>query len=415
MLFAGTSVVQAQYYNKNARVVAQNYDISDNLDLQAVASIFGESRDLEDFERKLNDPSIQISNLDLNNDQYVDYLRVIEVAADSETRIIVIQAVLGQDMFQDVATIELEKRNSRNTRSSTVYVQVVGNPYLYGPNYIYEPYYWYRPTFFDILWAPGYNLYYSPWYWGYYPSYYSYWRPMPVFRYRRHITPVINTRNRYVYADRRNISSARNIYSSVSRNSYADRNPGRSFVDRNRQVTNRRELVNNRQEITRNLGNSVDRNTGRGIINSDRNTRNSNIRSTDLRSSGTRDFDSSRSRLIQDRSRDREIARDLKTREVGRIQRAEDSKREQVRIQRSELNTRRAQEINRRDRMRQERTQAIERSTQTRNRSYNNSRSNSSRNFTRSTSSPSRSFSSPSRSISTSSSRGSSSGRTISR
>lgn len=288
MLFLGTFVVQAQYYNRNARVVAQNYDISDNLDLQAVASIFGESRNLEDFERRLNDPSLQISNLDLNNDQYVDYLRVIEVA-DNDARIIVIQAVLGQDMFQDVATIELERRNTRNSLSPTVYVQVVGNPYLYGPNYIYEPYYWYRPVFFDLMWGPHYTLYYSPWYWGYYPAYYSYWRPMPVFRYRRHITPVINTRNRYVYSSNRNIRSARNIYSSVSRNSYADRNPGRSFTNRNRQVTNRYELVNTRDSRTREIG-RVDRNNTSNSVDravdryTDRSVRSNNSRSYDSRS-----------------------------------------------------------------------------------------------------------------------------------
>lgn len=76
-LVSGLFVQAQRYGNSNtATVVAQNYDISDNLDLQAVASIFGESNDLEDFERRLNDPSLQISNLDLNRDNYVDYLRV---------------------------------------------------------------------------------------------------------------------------------------------------------------------------------------------------------------------------------------------------------------------------------------------------------------------------------------------------
>ena len=80
-----------------AVVTANNADISDNLDLQAVASIFGDSRDLEDFEQRLNDPSLQLSNLDLNGDGYVDYLRVIEVA-DGSKRIVVIQSVIGQDL-----------------------------------------------------------------------------------------------------------------------------------------------------------------------------------------------------------------------------------------------------------------------------------------------------------------------------
>ena len=59
-------------------VEATSSDISENLDLEAVASVFGESKDLEEFEKKLNDPKTQISNLDLNEDGEVDYLRVLE-------------------------------------------------------------------------------------------------------------------------------------------------------------------------------------------------------------------------------------------------------------------------------------------------------------------------------------------------
>src|SRR5688572_31374348 len=79
-------------------VRANTTDISDNLDLRAVASIFGESRDLEDFERRLNDPDVQISNLDLNGDGRVDYLRVIE-ANERNTHLIILQAVLGIDTY----------------------------------------------------------------------------------------------------------------------------------------------------------------------------------------------------------------------------------------------------------------------------------------------------------------------------
>lgn len=246
-LVSGLFVQAQRYGNSNtATVVAQNYDISDNLDLQAVASIFGESNDLEDFERRLNDPSLQISNLDLNRDNYVDYLRVIEVA-DNDVRVIVIQAVLGEDLFQDVATIELE-RPRNNT--STVHVQIVGNPYIYGPNYIYEPYYWRTPIFFDYFWGVSYRPYYSPWYWGYYPTYYSYWQPMPIYRYRRHIVPRINTRNRYAYTDHRRISRADRVYSGVSRRGIESANPSRSFTQRNQNISNRNQLVQTRSSIT---------------------------------------------------------------------------------------------------------------------------------------------------------------------
>jgi len=240
------SVGIAQNNRGNATVVAQNYDISDNLDLQAVASIFGESRDLEDFERRINDPSAQISNLDLNNDNYVDYLRVVEVG-ESDVRVIVIQAVLGQDQFQDVATIELERQ-----RNKTVQVQIVGNSYIYGPNYIYEPFYYSTPMFFDMFWMATYRPYYSPWYWGYYPTYYSYWRPMPVFRYHSHIHSHIDGRNRYSYTDNRRLVRADRMYSSVRGNSLERQNPNRSFTSRNENVNNRRALETTRDSRSRN-------------------------------------------------------------------------------------------------------------------------------------------------------------------
>jgi hypothetical protein len=103
------TVVSTQIQAQNRTSVnAMNSEISDNLDLRAVASIFGDSRNLQDFERRLNDPELQISNLDLNNDNEVDYLRVIETV-ENRTHVIIIQSILDNDVYQDVATIDVEK------------------------------------------------------------------------------------------------------------------------------------------------------------------------------------------------------------------------------------------------------------------------------------------------------------------
>jgi len=109
-------------------VEATDTDISDNLDLEAVASLFGEAKDLEEFEKKLNDPDTQISNLDLNEDGEVDYLRVTETSK-GDTHLVTIQAVIGKDQYQDVATIDVEKKGKDETQ-----VQVVGDVYMYGPS-----------------------------------------------------------------------------------------------------------------------------------------------------------------------------------------------------------------------------------------------------------------------------------------
>ncbi len=223
-------------------VEAQNSDISNNLDLQAVASAFGESTDLEDFERRLNDYDSQISNLDLNNDGEVDYLRVIE-SAENNVHVVVIQAVLDRDVFQDVATIVVDKKNDRRT-----YVQVVGDPYLFGDNYIIEPVYVYTPSIFSFFWGPRYRAWYSPYYWGYYPSYYRYRRPFALDIYLSHIQMHINHNYRYYYTNRWRNEHAERIYNSMGRHDYAHRYPDRTFVRRNENIRNKNEF-NSRQSL----------------------------------------------------------------------------------------------------------------------------------------------------------------------
>jgi hypothetical protein len=255
-------------FAQNATVRATNFDISDNLDLRAVASIFGESRNLEDFERRLNDPSLQISNLDLNNDGSVDYLRVIESVED-RINLIVVQAVLGRDMFQDVATVELERNNRNN-----MVVQIVGNPYFYGNNYIYEPVYESRPIIYDYFWVHNYRPYCSPWSWGYYPNYFVAWNPFPIFRYRTHINVYVGYNNVCNYSNIRRYNRAVRIYEDRRQNYYENLNPNRSFSHRNSNVSNRYELsqIRDGRSDSRNLNVVRTDNSVRSIENTRENT-----------------------------------------------------------------------------------------------------------------------------------------------
>ncbi|MDI1304743.1 MAG: hypothetical protein PSX42_07855 [bacterium] len=246
-----TSVFATQIYAQDRTTVnAMNTEISDNLDLRAVASIFGDSRDLQDFERRLNDPKLQISNLDLNNDDEVDYLRVIE-SVENRTHVIIIQSVIDQDVYQDVATIDVEK-----DRYNNVHVQVVGDVYMYGQNYIYEPVYYNTPLIYASFWASNYRPYYSTWNWGYYPSYYYTWNPFPVFRYRNNINICLNVNNNYNYVNNRRSSIAIELYSSRRSNGYERQHPNYAFSRRNAQVTNRYELEQRRG--SRNVGSRND-------------------------------------------------------------------------------------------------------------------------------------------------------------
>lgn len=152
-------------------------EISDNLDLKAVAALFGDAKNLEEFEKSLNDWENPVSNLDLNSDGEVDYLRVVESSED-EANIVIIQAVLEKDVFQDIATIIVPKDKT------TKKIHIVGDSYIYGDNYVIEPVYVTVPVIYDWFWSPIYVSWYSPYYWGYYPSYYHHYHCIPYYSYR---------------------------------------------------------------------------------------------------------------------------------------------------------------------------------------------------------------------------------------
>ncbi len=229
-------------------IEATNSDISDNLDLEAVASIFGDAKDLEDFEKKLNDPNIQISNLDLNEDGEVDFLRVMETSQNN-VHSISIQAVLGKDQYQEVAVIDVEK-DSKGTQK----VQVVGNVDMYGPNYYITPTYTVVPVFFSFFWMTSYRPFYSPWYWGYHPPYFNPWRPYSPYRYRNNVHVYVNINNYYHIT---NVRMNNNVNLNRKRNNnnyYFNNNPNKSFTKRNPGVQNREALNNSRKSTAKSNG-----------------------------------------------------------------------------------------------------------------------------------------------------------------
>ena len=277
-------------------VTATSTDISENLDLKTVAMLFGEAKDLEEFEAMLNNPDSAYSNLDLNGDGQVDYLRVIETA-DANRHLVVIQAVLAKDIYQDVASIFLEKEE----KSQTVTIQVVGDEYIYGTNYIIEPVYIYQPVIYDWFWGPSWVCWHSPYYWGYYPHY---WRPYYC------VDPFIYWDHCYWHHYHRPICSYRHahhvhhhhhhMHQSVRRNDYGHAHPERAFVTRNasRNIENARGFEQSRRTAVRDAratqaGQSRVSATGtagtRQVSTADRTHGSTNVRSTGsaTRSSGT--------------------------------------------------------------------------------------------------------------------------------
>ena len=234
--------------DETVTVSATNADISENLDLKTVATLFGQAKDLEQFEQMLNNPDSAFSNLDLNGDGEVDYLRVIETA-DNNRHLVVIQAVLAKDIYQDVASIFVEK-----DEKDQVTVQVVGDEYIYGENYIIEPVYIYRPVIYDWFWGASWVCWHSPYYWGYYPHW---WRPyycMDPFLYWDHCYwhhyhyPICSYRTVHHHHPH-----YRSMHDRVRRNDYAHRHPDRSFATRNasRNIQNARTFDQHRRTAMR--------------------------------------------------------------------------------------------------------------------------------------------------------------------
>ena len=231
--------------DQTVTVTATNADISEDLDLKTVATLFGQAKDLEQFEQMLNNPDSAFSNLDLNGDGNVDYLRVIETA-DQNRHLVVIQAVLAKDIYQDVASIFVEK----DPESESVTVQVIGDEYIYGADYIIEPVYIYRPMIYDWFWGPSWVCWHSPFYWDYWPTW---WHPYHCIAHHlywdhiywhHHYHPICTYRTGHHYHPHYAPMRER-----VSRTDYATRHPERSFATRNasRNYSNARSFDRNRQ------------------------------------------------------------------------------------------------------------------------------------------------------------------------
>ncbi len=193
LLVASATTVRAQDYREEYLGLP-----GDNLNLYAVMDLFRNSKTLEGFERSLNDPKSRINNLDLNRDNFVDYITVSDYI-DRKVHTIVLRAVLGRKEYQDVAVFTVQK-----LRRNKVIIQLIGDEALYGRNYIIEPVYskkfrhgYYGDPmyadnvsiinnyYYDVfewpvivyIYRPHYHGWYSTWYWGYYPAYWDPWRP----------------------------------------------------------------------------------------------------------------------------------------------------------------------------------------------------------------------------------------------
>lgn len=237
------------------QVYATEPDISLYLDLQAVAAIFAQSSTVREFESLLNNSSYIISNLDLNRDGYVDYLRVVS-AMQGYNHVFVIQAVLAPNVYQDVATVVAEVPSYGN-----YYVEVIGSSYIYGPNYVIRPVYYTRPYIFNHICRHDYSPWKSPWYWNHYPSYYKHPAPVHVNHYHAYVNTFMKNHKYCHEVHFYNTCHYRDYHrlcTTICRNDYGKQYPERSFTVRNANLPVNNSAVQRAENATRTQANAYD-------------------------------------------------------------------------------------------------------------------------------------------------------------
>ena len=209
-------------------VTSYNEDLCFYLDLNAVAAAFAEARSVREFEQIINSSKYMINNLDLNRDGWIDYLRVIEMRSGAYHTLL-IQACLAPSVFQDVATLVAERLADR------LYVEVIGDPYLYGYNYIVCPVFIKRPPMWEVYGHASYSPWSSPYYYNYWPSYYTQPKPIYLNHYQAYVHTYM-TNHHYChtcsYPTAPYYSGYSHMTSSNSRHDYQTSHPEQSFEQR---------------------------------------------------------------------------------------------------------------------------------------------------------------------------------------
>ena len=209
----------------------------DNFSLQGALELFKKSSSLEDFEKRLNDKSNNVNNLDLNGDDKVDYVKVTD-KMDKDAHAIVLRVNVNAKESQDIAVIAVEQ-----TGAKSAVVQIIGDKEIYGEEVIVEPLdkdessvvsprskgpyapevrsviiivnVWHWPVI-QYMYMPDYMAWHSPWYWGYYPPYWNPWRPYPWHYHYQHSMHYYNHCH-VVYVHR--TTHARNVYNPYRQSS----------------------------------------------------------------------------------------------------------------------------------------------------------------------------------------------------
>jgi len=152
---------------------------ADGLNLHAVIGIIQRAQDAEDLEKHLNQPQ-GVNNLNLNGDGHINFIHVHEYQ-EPNLRGYSLTVRMDDDSIQEIADIKIKQD------TLGFYIQIHGNPQIYGSNYFVTSRVGHNTRVPFLMWAfvPRPTMYVTPSYRrGYYPSWYLAPTVVPIVQYR---------------------------------------------------------------------------------------------------------------------------------------------------------------------------------------------------------------------------------------
>ncbi|HRG18438.1 MAG TPA: hypothetical protein PLP39_05070 [Flavobacterium lutivivi] len=203
-------------------------NLGDNFSLEGALAMFKKANSLEEFEKLLNEENNNVNNLDLNNDNDIDYITVEDIK-DGDNHVIVLSTFIADKEKQDIATIGIEK-----TGNESAVLQIEGDIDLYAENTLIEPAdekealsgstkgpnipeiisrpmiinVWFWPSV-RFLYAPNYVVWVSPYHWGFYPRWWKPWRP---FRHTVFVSKCVVHKTYFRPATTRRVTVVKKVY-----------------------------------------------------------------------------------------------------------------------------------------------------------------------------------------------------------
>ena len=254
----------------------------DHFSLEGALELFKKASSPEEFERLLNSADSKVNNLDLNEDGYVDYIKVID-RNEGNVHAFILQAIVSEREYQDVAVIELEK-----LADGKAVLQITGDADIYGMETIIEPTeevrvnagttvqrrvvnVWTWPSV-RYVYSPYYAGWVSPWRYSLRPVWWSAWGPVAYYEYYPYWNPY---RPYYSVCYTHRVSYARQLYQPYRTTSVT------VYKRHNDRVAQYRSRYSREEHDNRGRNDDVRSNHRRDEVADNRDTRNDNITNRD--------------------------------------------------------------------------------------------------------------------------------------